>query len=198
MYTRIHILVTAVVGAVTGAAAGYIFAQRRLETKYATQYENELAAFKTYTAMIKKEDEFSSPVTAAAVLGVVPDNINTETAAEKLIQSLGYRGDKTPPTVIVRDTTRPYLLRKDEFLDNESGLEQTTLTYFKGDDILCDEADNIVEDVDRVVGKANLDRFGELSEDDNVVYVRNEKLRVEYEIMLDQREYAEVVAGLKE
>ena len=46
------------------------------------------------------------------------------------------------------------------------------------------------------VGKANLDCFGQISGDPNVLYVRNEKLRVEYEVTRDERMYKEVVTGL--
>lgn len=197
MNSRIHILVAAAVGAATGAAAGYIFARKRLETKYALLYEAEIEAAKTINSMFRKTDEFSTPVAAAAALGVSPpEKIDTAVAAEKLVQQLGYRGkDSLSPDAMTRNRKVPYVIREDEYFENDTGFDQKTLTYFKGDDTLCDDADQIIEDVEATVGKANLDTFGRISNDPNVTYVRNEKLRVEYEIVLDHQNYGEVVAG---
>ena len=199
MYSRIHILVAAVVGAAAGAATGYFFARKQLEAKYEARYEEELQTSKTLASMFQKTDEYSSPVSTAAVLGVAPPTgLGNAEVADRLVQSLGYRGEKSVGTdALTRNRKRPYLLRADEFFESEDGLEQITLTYYKGDDTLADEADNMIEDVDKTVGKANLDCFGQISGDPNVCYVRNEKLRADYEIVLDHRTYKEVVTGLE-
>jgi hypothetical protein len=61
------------------------------------------------------------------------------------------------------------------------GYTQTTLTFYSGDNILADEQDSPVYNYESVVG--NL-RFGHGSNDSNVVYIRNEKLEAEYEVLL--------------
>lgn len=89
----------------------------------------------------------------------------------------------------------PQVVSKERYLENDGDYTQVTLTYFAGDRILIDDADQPIEEVDRVVGKHNMERFGHKSGDPRVVYVRNDKLQADYEIMLHDGTYAETVAG---
>jgi hypothetical protein len=52
-----------------------------------------------------------------------------------------------------------------------------------------------VPDVEEVVGEENMERFGVGSDDNSIVYIRNDKLDVAFEVVLDQRSYAQVVMG---
>jgi hypothetical protein len=93
-----------------------------------------------------------------------------------------------------RDPEQPYILHKDEFFEGEKGFPQITLTYYQGDDILVDDHENIVPNAKTVVGEM---KFGHGSGDRNVVYVRNEVLGAEYEVLLSQGEYTIEVLGLE-
>ena len=55
-------------------------------------------------------------------------------------------------------------------------------------DLMTDE---IIENVEDVIGFESLNHFGEYEDDS--VYVRNERLRVDYEVLLDLRTYTEVL-----
>jgi len=98
--------------------------------------------------------------------------------------------------VAARSQDRPYIISVDEFMEGEPNYSQTTLTYFVEDDTLIDEREFPIENVDRVVGEANLDRFGYKSNDPKVIYVRNEKLSADYEILRHEGSYGEVVHGV--
>ncbi len=91
----------------------------------------------------------------------------------------------------------PFIIDQELFLqeDNERSVPKITLTWFAGDGVLSDESDEPIEDIDHVVGRANLDRFGHKSNDSRVVYIRNHKLGADYEVLLHDGMYAEVVAG---
>lgn len=95
----------------------------------------------------------------------------------------------------------PYVIHRDEF-DEESqeteGYEQYTLTYFEGDDVLCRDDDTVITDQDATVGLGNLSKFGHGSGDPNIVYVRNEELKINLEIVHSDGKYAVDVAGFKE
>ena len=67
-----------------------------------------------------------------------------------------------------------------------------TLTYY-ADHVLTDDFDNPIEDVEAMVGEESLNHFGEYEED--AVYVRNERHKIDYEILLDERKYTEVVGN---
>lgn len=91
-----------------------------------------------------------------------------------------------------QDPTKPYIIHVDEFFANEKGYIQSTLQYYQGDNILCDEQDVPVYNPEKIVGKLE---FGHGSNDPNVVYVRNEKLEVEWEILLDHGHFQTEVLG---
>lgn len=93
-----------------------------------------------------------------------------------------------------RESGEPYVLHKDEFLEEESGFSQESLTYYAGDDILVDSADQPVPNYNRVMGEL---RFGHGSGDPNVVYIRNENVRMEWEILRHEGQYAVEVLGLE-
>ena len=80
----------------------------------------------------------------------------------------------------------PYVISPDEF-DELEGYTPISLTYF-ADGVLADEYGVIVDNVEEIVGDG-LNHFGEYEED--AVYVRNDAKRCDYEILKDERKYAE-------
>lgn len=92
-----------------------------------------------------------------------------------------------------RDTSKPYIISVREFEDGEEDYSQNSLTYYEGDDVLTDERDQPIQHIVKIVGD-NL-RFGEMSEDPNVVYIRNHELEVDFEICRSAGTYTEEVLG---
>ena len=80
----------------------------------------------------------------------------------------------------------PYVISPDEF-DELDGYTAISLTYF-ADGVLSDENGIVIDDVEEIVGDG-LNHFGEYDED--AVYVRNDAKRCDYEILKDERKYAE-------
>jgi hypothetical protein len=93
-----------------------------------------------------------------------------------------------------RSELEPYVLHKDEFFADEKDYTQITLTYYAGDDILTDEDDKPIYNHRSIVGDM---KFGHGSGDPNVFYVRNDKNRAEYEILLHEGLYSVEVLGLE-
>lgn len=94
-----------------------------------------------------------------------------------------------------RSTDAPYILHKDEYWREELGYTQTTLTYYEGDNVLVDQEEVPIYSHESIVGPL---MFGHGSNDQNVFYVRNDKLRAEYEIIRDRGHYAIEVLGLEQ
>ena len=92
----------------------------------------------------------------------------------------------------------PYVITHDEFYLGEKDYEQSTLTYYEGDDVLADERDQVINETETTVGNANLLRFGHGSKDNNVVYIRNERLALDFEIVRSNGAYAKEVLGFIE
>ena len=116
------------------------------------------------------------------------DDISEESAEEeksevqRIVIDEGYTAEEA-------ETKDPYVISSDEFGFFED-YEEITLTYY-ADDILADDQDRIIEDKESIIGRDALSRL--TNTDDETVYVRNEKLKVDYEICYDYKQFAEVM-----
>lgn len=93
-----------------------------------------------------------------------------------------------------RTDTAPYILHRDEFFGEEMGFDQSTWTYYEGDDILVDETDTPVYNYQENTGPLT---WGHGSGDPNVVYIRNEDMKAEYEVVRNEGHYSVEVLGLE-
>ena len=84
-------------------------------------------------------------------------------------------------------TREPYVIAPYDFGELD-GYRKFELTYY-ADDVLEDEDYNIINDREDLIGRESLYTFGEF--DDDAVFVRNEKLRSDFQILKDYRTYAE-------
>lgn len=92
-----------------------------------------------------------------------------------------------------RSADAPYIIHEDEFVGDEMGYDsRSTLTWYEGDEILTDSQDTPIYDPASIVGEL---RWGHGSNASNVVFVRNEKLKAEYEILRDPSSYEDTVLG---
>ena len=83
---------------------------------------------------------------------------------------------------------KPYIISPEEFGDFDE-YTKLSLTYYS-DGVLADENDEIVDDIDETVGADFADHFGEYEDDS--VFVRNDRLKCDYEILRDNRSYSDV------
>lgn len=94
-----------------------------------------------------------------------------------------------------RNNGRPYILSQEEFMQGDfEQRSQTTLTYYEGDHVLADEREQPIDNINRVVGEENL-KFGHASGDANIVYIRNEYLDVDFEVLRSTGSYSQEVLG---
>lgn len=91
-----------------------------------------------------------------------------------------------------RKSSDVFTIHREEYFNQESGYNQTTLTYYAGDDILVDEQEVPIYNHKAIVGDLE---FGHGSDDPNVVYVRNNRLKGEYEVIKDEGLYQVEVLG---
>ena len=80
----------------------------------------------------------------------------------------------------VRTYDAPYVISVDEYMADEAGCEQSTVTYYVGDDIMADEYDVPMYDFNGMMGPL---KFGHGSNDSQAVYIRNEKMKMEWEVL---------------
>ena len=105
--------------------------------------------------------------------------------ADKL-NSLGYvKEEKKEGDVDSVKDDMPYVISPEEFGELD-GYETNSLTLY-ADNVLTDDAGIVIDNVDEVVGTDSLNHFGEYEDDS--VFVRNDDLKTDFEILLDEASY---------
>lgn len=94
-----------------------------------------------------------------------------------------------------RTPDAPYVIHKDEFKENENDYRQVTLTYFSGDNMMVDELMTPFYGWAKVLGEL---KFGHGSGSPDVVYIRNDKEQMDWEVLLDEGKHAVEVLGFEE
>ena len=98
------------------------------------------------------------------------------------------------PTKKERDDT-PYVIDIEEFSDGEVTFDKITVYYYEFDNILIEAENEAPEDIDATIGWGSLDEFGNGSVNPDIVYVRNEKLSIDYEVIRLKESYEVSVLG---
>lgn len=93
------------------------------------------------------------------------------------------------------DEPTPYVVSAEEFSEEKTHYDKITLTYFSEDNTLIDDREEIIPNIDELIGPEAVMNFGNQSDDPNVVYIRNNKRNADFEVVLDERSYTEVVLG---
>lgn len=161
--------VTAFVAFVIGVAAGSVLTWKLLKTRYEQMAQEEIESVKETFSRAYKEEE----------------QVKTENA-EEILDNLGYNTETKEGDTM----NEPYVISPDEF--GEKDYTMVTLTYYN-DRVLADRFDEVIDDPTELVGPEALESFGEY--EDDAVYVRNDALKTDYEILLDVRDYSEMVGG---
>jgi hypothetical protein len=127
---------------------------------------------------------------------VAPIQVNIFTDKEPIIEHSdgGWNYDEELAT---RSELEPYIIHHDEYFQGEKEYQQNTLTYYAEDGVLCDERDSPIHDSEAIVGDANLMRFGHGSKDNNILYVRNDRLELDLEVVRSNGSYTREVLGIR-
>lgn len=83
----------------------------------------------------------------------------------------------------------PYVITPDEFSSSPPGYNVQPLDYF-ADGILADDW-GMTLDIEETIGEESLDHIGEYVDD--IVYVRNERTEIDYEVTRDPRTYQDAL-----
>lgn len=206
-------------GVTAGAVGGYFYAMKSLERKYAEIAEEEIASVKdTYELLTKKGKYKDDRVATDAYLARLDElqywtqqeeaevediieGVEAEEEDEEEVEPLSAKPIIVKKEVNVmeepRDPKVPYLIHVDEFMNEREDHEKLTINYYVEDDTLADERDEIIPDVEGTVGTKNLDRWGDGSDSIYSVYVRNERLSCDFEVLREDTSYAKMMLGEK-
>ena len=152
-----------------GAAAGSLITWRVLKPKYEQLAQKDVNDVKEYYKKLYSND-------SVAFDPIVDEKLIAE--ATETVEKLGYSTftkEKKGVDSVDEKPLSPYVISPDEF--DEVGYETSTLTYY-ADGVLVDEADNVIGDVDGLVGLDSLETFGRY--EDDAVHVRNDDLHTDF------------------
>ena len=189
-----------------GVAAGSFVTWRLLKEKYIRQTQEEINEVREHYRKKKESEEVTVDSNGATETNEKPDLIAYAakltkngyidyTNPKSLVKATGDMIDavvqkdneESLDPVILNDPSYqpPYIISPEDFaIDDEYTI--VNLNYYI-DGVLTDEDDNIVENVDDVVGLENLNHMGEY--EDDALHIRNENYKCEYEILLSRRLY---------
>ena len=170
--------VCATIAFVAGAAVGALATYKVVKTKYERIAQEEIDSVK---AVFGRRVETQQPEEV--------EEPSVEDCKE-VIAECGYSAE---PTIKkgCEDVDLPYVISPDEYGDFDN-YDLVSLTYYS-DGILTDSADEPIldEDLDDFVGRDFANHFGEYEDDS--VFIRNDRLKIDYEILRDLRTYEDVV-----
>lgn len=130
-------------------------------------------------------------------LGIFEEEDEPDEEEEVITMNIFSENEASASSAGGRDTNRPFILSAREFEEGELDYSQNTLTYYEGDDVLTDERDQPIHHLQKIVGAENL-KFGEMSDDPNIVYIRNNELEVDFEVCRSKGTFTEEVLGFTE
>ncbi|MBS6180527.1 MAG: hypothetical protein KH921_07040 [Erysipelotrichaceae bacterium] len=172
---------------VLGAAVGSVVTWQYVKNKYERIAQEEIDSVKE--VFLKREPDVTVEVKEADVRNRKEEKPGVVEYAARLQKEgyTNYAGMNSVEEVKVAES--PYVISPEEFGEFDE-YEKISLTYY-ADQVLADENDELVDDVDDVIGFESLTHFGEYEDDS--VFVRNDRLKCDYEILMDSRLYSDVV-----
>ena len=185
-----------------GVIAGAFVAARAVKEKYQQEAEEEIAEMREYYRELKKESTKAE---------TTEDNAKDDTKeepkddfkpieeleeAKEIIKDKGYINYTHYNDTDIKENNKEeqvdeneiYIIDPEEYGGENGEYDTATLTYFK-DGVLADEVDEIVA-YNIIGGEENLQPFKDYP-DCNAVYVRDDNIMVDYEILRDPYQYDE-------
>lgn len=166
-----------------GAGSGAFVAWKILKYKYEQLVQKEIEEAKKYYSEKQKKNHYESEKHIEE-----PSEITTNADVKEYVSTLenqGYAYGKNVEIKEVPHMNKPYVIPP-EIFGEEDSYDTVSLTYY-ADGVLTDDMDDPIENVDDIVGEDSLNHFGEYEEDS--VFVRNDGLKCDYEILFDSRNY---------
>lgn len=178
-----------------GVIVGGIIACYITKRYYERVAEEEIASVMELVADIKEKYEGNKEVNKS--------KDEDKKTVEKIISKEMYRTseqytrdhDEGDEKVLIYDdypredrAVKPYVIDGDTFSEDFHGFDKCVLVYWSGNDVLLTEEHEPM-DIETTIGRSSLEHFGE--EEAYTIFVRNERLGTDFEVLLEEASYAE-------
>lgn len=189
-----------------GAAIGSVVTWKLVDKKYMDLADEEIESVREAygrrldemkeelkTELKEKVEDVDSDDSKEADHDWKKELVEEKATCEDIIKRFNYRqcSEKEEETEV--EYVKPYVIPPEEF--GESEFQPVTYIMYN-DGTIIDDYDNVVTDVERLLTREALNSFGQYEEDS--VYVRNENTKMDYEILLDVRNYSDENPGAED
>lgn len=212
-------------GVIVGAGIGALITWRFLKQHYETLSQEEIDAVKAHYSKVFKEGpdadlssmvaKYKDKVDELGYSGVQSDDSDdpeddeddAEEESDDAYVQEDSSDDHPEPKITniwqyTKDHPHPedeaYVITFEQFNNEHDDYDKSDLVYYEGDDILVDSQESPIDNVEDLIGPDALTRFGDGSRDKNMVYVRNDRIAMDFEVSRDERSYTEVIIGIQE
>lgn len=173
---------------ISGAAVASFITYKLVEKKFKDLADEEIESVRAvYERKLEKNKPAKDEKKDAKQVEPAANKIQINPYSS-LVNNLGYSNNKKEEKEDMAVDNNIEVIPPEDF--GEYDYECESLTYYK-DGVLTFDNDEKIDNVEKYVGSEALDTFGEYEDDS--VFVRNHKMKTDFEILLDSRRYSEVV-----
>ena len=192
MNTTMSNAVAFTIGVATGASVTYILIKKHFKKIADDEIDTMREYFQNKRAeeanALEEEPDEAEVKEARDEHQEDKPNIREYTSLIKKENYTNYSDTTADKKKEVDDVEKPYVITPEEF--GELDYSTISLTYYS-DGVFTYESDELVEDVDDIVGADFAEHFGEYEDDS--VFIRNDRMKTDFEILVDKRNYSDVV-----
>lgn len=165
---------------IAGSAIGSVITWKLVKTKYEKRADEEIHSIREYyEEQLKKESDISEPVNETKE---EDSELSLDRIRERVNEREKIKEEET------EDVLGPQIVAPEELWERD--YPTISLTYYEGDGVLADECDKEISNVSDLVPEDFADHFGEYEDDS--VFVRNDNIKVYYEILRDLGSFSEI------
>ena len=193
------IVLAATGGLAVGGAAGWFFTKRHYENLVETRITAELKRFydlrdaRMAADAEKSEDDVEKPEEAEEFdrSKVVYENL-TESYVNETLEKTRYsqvwKGDVRDAKTAPPSPNEPFLIDEEAWGVGVPGYGSESLSYYLDGDLLINDESEVL-DIDEFIGQHSLEEFRHFETQDDIIFVRNPKLGMDYEVSLSMGRY---------
>jgi hypothetical protein len=204
-----YILGGAVVGLGVGLYFGYRWNKKKIRAEAFKESEEEIARIREHyhqkaIAAVQKPDVeelieekgYDRPLRAPVPGVLEPGLVNAATLKDDVDEKPVWNYQRELDHRLANPDD-PYVIHQEEYMAMETGYRQVAYTYYALDDVLVGEdEEHPLPHADLIVGLNNL-QFGHGTDDEDVVFVRNNEHKLEMEICRLHKSYEEEILGVE-
>ena len=177
-----------VIAFLSGAAIGAFVTNRLVSARYEKESEDEIEEIRKYYKNLvdRKREEHTNRINGDT--NVIATERNDEYRTNQyddILNEMNYISSEKGG----KDTVaRMYVIPPEDFGELYN-YDTVSLTFY-ADGVLTDECDEPIDDIDKLIGRESLTHFGQYEDDS--VFVRNDILECDFEILRDERKFSEL------